>query len=123
MSQSRAMKEAYQWTTVEALEWARKMKCWPSRRFRLEGSLAGNSRLVKWNLATEMQRSYGGTVVELIPEKPERTKTRYESASTGMSKCPKCKETKGKACRTPHGGQRMPHDSRLKLHAKRNKKK
>ena len=119
------MEEAYVWTAADALAWARGLRYWPRRRWRLEGSNAGNSRLIKETQARNMKALYGGTIVELIPAggDTDARLTAYQVASEGMPKCPHCRESKGKACRGPQGGQRMPHSKREKLHAKRNKKK
>lgn len=119
------MEEAYVWDAASALKWARSLKYWPQRRFRLEDSRAGNSRLIKEQQARDMMGKYGGTVVELIPPggDTDARLNAYQVASEDMPKCPHCKESKGRPCRGPQGGQRMPHKKREKLHEKRSKKK
>lgn len=124
MNQNRAMMEAYEWDAAAALKWARGLKNWPRRRFRLEESRAGNSKLLLEKVAKTMQASYGGKVVELIPpgRDPNAKQTVYEVAAEDMPKCPHCRESKSKPCRSPQGGQRMPHSKREKLAEKRSKK-
>ena len=60
-----------QWTPDQALVWAKKcwidQARWPSRRFRVEGGRAGNSRLLGKSAAENACALYGGIVVELIP--------------------------------------------------------
>lgn len=61
----RAMHEATM-TKEQALEWARKQIEWPARRFRVEGTKAGPSRLVHRDTAQKIVHQYGGKMVELI---------------------------------------------------------
>lgn len=125
MNQSRAMEEAYAWTAADALAWAKGLKSWPRRRWRLEGSRAGNSRLLRETQAINMQQLYGGERIELIPAAGdgEAKKNRFQVAAEDMPKCPHCKESKGKPCRRPDGGQRMPHHKREKLESKKKAKR
>ena len=59
-----------QFTKDEALAWAedyyRERKNWPRRRWRVEGSAAGNSRLLTEKQALRTKKVHGGEVVELI---------------------------------------------------------
>lgn len=60
-----------QMTQAQAIAWAHgqreKSGRWPSRRFRVEKSRGGNSRLLGATAARNTQKKYGGKVVELIP--------------------------------------------------------
>ncbi len=54
-----------------ALDWAerhyRARGRWPTRRFRVEVSLVGNSLLMRAGEAGDVQKKYGGEIIELIP--------------------------------------------------------
>lgn len=59
-----------QFSKDEALAWAeeyyRERHSWPRRRWRVEGSQAGNSQLLTEKQALQAQKKHGGEVVELI---------------------------------------------------------
>lgn len=69
--QFQAAREA-QLTKDEALAWAeayyREHKKWPKRRWRVEGSPAGNSGLLTRGKAIRTQALHGGEIVEVICE-------------------------------------------------------
>lgn len=56
---------------------------WPSKRYRVDGTPFGNSRLLRRGLAETTQRSYGGHVRELIPP-------RAKAVAPGVNKCARC---------------------------------
>ncbi len=60
------------WTDTEAIAWAekyyRKYRQWPTRRWRLEGTPGGNSRLLTYRVALKQKAKYGGSLCELIPD-------------------------------------------------------
>ena len=98
---------------------------WPVRRFRVEGTWSGNSRLLCKLSAQRTLGMYGGTLVELIPS---RTQYRTDRGITRLSKhdrdadllelkaCPKCNAMAGRACVEKAGAKkRKPHVMRLKL--------
>lgn len=90
------------WTAEQALAWARTKKRWPARRFRVEGSHAGNSRLLPKKLAVATRSKYGGVLVELIPLPTiagEPKKTLNQSRVDGMPACPRCGAAVGWPCR------------------------
>ena len=111
---SRAMEEAYIWDADAALKWASGLRHWPSRRFRVEGSRAGNSKLVCERDAIGMRIQYGGEVVELVPSaRALARKSVYEVAAEDLGECPRCKAPDGKPCTWPTGGApRYPHAKR-----------
>ncbi len=82
-----AMREA-QWTKAEAVKWARGLRHWPSRRYRVEGSRAGPSRLVSNYIAQTLVSEYGGKIVEILGH------AGYEMARNLKS----CKFCKARAC-------------------------
>jgi hypothetical protein len=116
------MEEAYIWDAKKALAWARSKKHWPKRRWRLEGSRAGNSRLLRETQAINMKSLYGGTIVELIPAGKGGRKTRFEVAAEDMPRCPYCKQRKNRPCKASDGSPRMPHAKREQLAEKKRKK-
>ena len=64
----RAIRDTFEslWTERVALDWARDQGAWPVRRFRLERSRVGNSRLLRKVDADRLRGRYGGQVVEVI---------------------------------------------------------
>ena len=93
------------WTREEAIAWAKNLRGWPSRRYRLERSRAGSSRLVtKWD-ALNLKSLYGGEVMELIPS------AAYHLAKS-LKKCPTCKARARRPCKTSAGAKRRPHKNR-----------
>lgn len=98
---------------------------WPWRRYRVEGTAAGNSKLLIDMAAENACRKYGGTIVELIPTRArylaDRGLTGRYSRADAMAEdlpaCPKCQAAAGHACTLPTGQKRVPHSNRTKLHA------
>jgi hypothetical protein len=98
---------------------------WPSRRFRVEGSRAGNSYLLTKKRAESMQRQMGGVVVELIHERPKEAKaprvSKNEERAIGMLACPRCSAEADKPCRSTGGSEAprtivAPHKVRVVAH-------
>ena len=82
------------------------------RKYRLEGSRAGNSRFLYLPTAERMKRAYGGTIVDHRPAKPPA----YLVESTKLPDCPSCGAHKGRPCKFVGSGKsRRPHASRKKL--------
>lgn len=117
---SRQLQEST-WTKEEALAWARKVRAsgrsWPGWRFRVEGSRAGNSRLLGKKAAEQTQAKYGGVLVEVIPTptaagEPKRTVN--QSLADELGACPSCQAPARHPCLTPKGKSRKPHGSRIK---------
>ena len=82
-----------------------------SRRFRVEGSVVGASRLLNLRRAEESQAKYGGQVVELV------TKNAFLTAQAARDHLPSCRRTScgakaGEPCRGKNG-LRGPHAVRL----------
>ena len=90
----------------EAREHARSIGRW--RRWRLEGTAAGNSRFVGRATAERLQRRYGGKVVHY---QPPRREPKVEAAARELGECPRCKASPGQPCRS-FSGRRMPHAGR-----------
>ena len=88
--QTRAMEEAFTWTARTATTWAKSLRSWPKRRFRVEGSSAGNSRLLDEYRAQRTKDMYGGEIVELIP-------------SSGMRRCGYCRAKRHAPCQSSTG--------------------
>lgn len=105
----------------EAVAWAqaryKKTGNWPSKRFRVEGSRAGSSKLLTRVEAEVTSKQYGGTVVELIPAKGESLGTMAEAAAQGLPECPQCGAQANRSCRrgTERGAPRTPHAARLRM--------
>lgn len=111
----RATEEAM-WTREQAAEWAAKQSKWPlMRRFRLEGSRAGNSRLVTKIHGDSLKSQYGGTLVELLDPPPPR-RSKREEAADGLPACRWCRVLANEPCKTTTDGAkgRMPHSIRLR---------
>lgn len=112
----RAMLESM-WTAEEATAWDAGLKRPTTRRYRLEGSRAGNSRLVSLKSAEKLKAEFGGEVVELIPPRSTRPRIkRLDWAATGFDWCPVCGAAENTACVTTEKGRRR------KPHAKRPRK-
>ena len=82
------------------------------RRFRVEGTRAGNSYLLTKTSAIETRARHGGKIAEVIPftSLPER------QAAT-LPACPRCKVEKGKPCVSSSKKVRAPHQARWELDA------
>jgi hypothetical protein len=72
-------------------------KRWTGRRFRVEGTGAGNSFLMGKKRAEATQRKYGGRVVDAIGIKPKGTSKREEQAAA-LPACPTCGAAAGLPC-------------------------
>jgi hypothetical protein len=85
---------------------------WPNRkRWRVEGSRGGNSRLLMHHTAQAARAKYGGAVVEVIPFKPLA-----ERQAAGMPTCPRCKAEAGKPCTSKSDAITKPHLVRWESH-------
>lgn len=109
------------WTKEEALAWARKVKAsgrsWPGRRFRVDNSRAGTSRLLGRKAAEKTQAKYGGRLVEMIPTPTaagEPKHTVNQALAESLGPCPSCQAKPRHPCLTPKGKSRKPHESRTK---------
>jgi len=90
---------------------------WPRRRWRVEGTAAGNSKLLTEERAIAVQRRTGGTVVLIIPTPTElglAPMTVNTSLAIGLPTCAVCQQKPGEPCRTPKGKSRPPHEERVK---------
>ena len=78
---------------------------WPMRkRWRVEGSAGGNSRMLMKHTANRAANRYGGRVVEVIPFTPIQ-----ERQAANMPACPRCKAKAGKPCKTAKKTIAKPH--------------
>lgn len=77
----------------------------PWRRWRVEGSSAGTSKIMGKATAERVASKYGGTVVDL---KPPVVKAPKHSERP----CPKCNAKIGKACKNASGGKVSAHAAR-----------
>jgi hypothetical protein len=78
---------------------------WPNRkRWRVEGSRAGNSRLLMNHTAVATCARYGGKVVEVIPMIPLA-----ERQAAKMPTCPRCEAPAGKPCKSRNAKVVKPH--------------
>jgi hypothetical protein len=93
--------EESQWSQAKAVEWAKGLRHWPARRFRVEKSRAGNSRLVSLRVAHEMKDKYGGEIVELIEHAAIQL-------GRSMKKCKQCDAKAGARRRTMQVGRWQP---------------
>ncbi len=75
------------------------------RKFRVEGTLAGNSRFLYKPTAERIQRRVGGTIVDYRPAPP-----RKRLPAIGI--CAKCNAQDGQPCKTTFGKKRKPHKGR-----------
>lgn len=111
---NRAGEEAYHWDGDAAMQWASEQRTWPTRRYRVEGSRAGNSRLVTFGTAVNLQKAYGGEIVELIEKRGTKEDTkRCDSRHLELGDCPVCFRPAGQPCERPSGERRAPHTARL----------
>jgi len=100
-----------QWTEEEAQAWASSLKRATSRRFRLEGSLAGNSRLVSETQVHQLKTRFGGEIVELILRREPRLSKRRQAA-IGLGVCPHCHALSDAPCLRPDQTVCAPHAKR-----------
>jgi len=78
---------------------------WPNRkRWRVEGSRGGNSRMLMKDTATAACARYGGKVVEVIPSIPLA-----ERQAAKMPACPRCEAVAGKPCQSRNAKVVKPH--------------
>ena len=104
-----AMMEAT-WDRTEAIRWARTLNRWPRRRFRLQESRVGPSRLVSKEKADRLRERYGGYVAEVIPPPVrKRFPNQFDALGALMAECPHCGVEEGLACRAPRGAKARPH--------------
>jgi hypothetical protein len=108
------------WTKEQALAFAVQYLDakgrWPARRFRIERSRAGNSRLLNRESAERDAARYGGDAVELIPTLAASgvlRPTAHEQAAEGLPECSKCQAEADAACVNPKGRQRTVHRERV----------
>lgn len=104
---------------AEAVQKFRKSGAWPRKRFRVEGSAAGNSMLLSKIEARRTQSRYGGEIVELLPEMPSLDRL-HQDAAAGLPPCPKCHAAADHPC-VKAGGRRstyqkptLPHRARVR---------
>lgn len=109
-------------TPDECREMAKETK---SRKYRLEGSAGGNSRLVGKTTALRLRMKYGGEIVNYRPA-PLAPPLELDAAARELPPCPVCGVGEKMACREgrPLEGwpkdprqRRRPHAARLKLQA------
>lgn len=74
------------------------------KRWRLEGTRAGNSRLLMLETANLSRARYGGKVVEVIPFTPLAVRQ-----AAKLPECPHCKAEKAKPCKSSNGKIVTPH--------------
>jgi hypothetical protein len=105
---SRAMQESMM-TKDEVQAWANETLAttgrWPGRRWRVEGSRGGTSRLVTNAKAKVLVAQHGGVIVEMVGKRPKDTKPRISKnadRAIGMVKCPlvKCGAEEDQVCRS-----------------------
>ena len=109
----RAMREST-FSRAQVLKYAQIVGPSFKARWRLEGSAAGNSKLVTLAAARKLQDRYGGTIVEMLP--PGWIKTRVDvQRAAGLPYCPMCRVDPDAACRDRLGNLRPPHDARIAL--------
>jgi hypothetical protein len=74
------------WSHDDCMNWAESVyaetRRWPVRRYRVEGTPAGNSSLMPEPQARRTQRKYGGRVVEVIPSRKAFISRGQNSAAT-----------------------------------------
>lgn len=101
------------WSTADAVAWADDLGRWPRRRYRVEGSRCGPSRLVRHRVAVKLQRQYGGTVVEVIPPYRTRERQKWQEVYDGLPVCPRpwCAAKPGEPCKD----RLKPHVLRARL--------
>lgn len=119
------------WTREQAIEWAEgrfdRSRTWTSRRFRVEESPAGKSSLLSRYGAEKAKVSYGGRIVEVIPDRlaylEEFQGIRFDRApkrtvARGLPACQvsSCLAKEGEPC-VRDGQTRWPHKKRAPLPA------
>ncbi len=82
------------------------------RRFRVEGTQLGNSRLLTRPKAMDTRTCYGGRIVEVIIFRPL-----YERQAAKLKACPHCEVAAGKPCKSNQGNVVTPHAKRWELEA------
>lgn len=80
------------------------------RRYRLEGTAAGNSRMVTKALAERLRIRYGGGIVQIFEMRPL-----VERQALGLIVCPVCEATAGEPCVSKLGNLRKPHAVRWEV--------
>jgi hypothetical protein len=85
-----------------------------ARKFRVEGTPVGNSRLLCLPTAKRVQTKLGGKIVNYRP-RPELPPLERAAKEAGLPPCPLCGAAPGTACRTVgwRGARRRPHAIRL----------
>jgi hypothetical protein len=85
-----------------------------ARKFRVEGTPVGNSRLLCLPTAERLQAKHGGEIVNYRP-RPELPPLEQAAKEASLPPCPLCGAAPGTACRTVgwRGGRRRPHAVRL----------
>lgn len=81
----------------------------PAKRYRVEGSDAGNSYILDLEDAQRTRQKYGGTIVELV------SSTAFHGATAKFIKnaCEECDAERGKPCLDNLGNITAPHDVRM----------
>jgi hypothetical protein len=89
-----------------------------ARKFRLEGTPAGNSRLLYLATAQRLQVRFGGRIVNYRP-RPELAPLEEAAKDAGLPSCPLCGAAPAAACRQVgpriRRRRRRPHAARLAL--------
>ena len=80
------------------------------RRFQVEGTAIGNSRLLRRCDAVASQSAHGGAIVEVLPLLSAAVRH-----ATPMPACPVCEVEAGKPCKSSTGKQRVPHPKRWRV--------
>ena len=81
------------------------------RRWRVEGTHAGNSRLLTELKAKDTRAKYGGAVHEVIPFTPIEVRQAKD-----LPACPYCEAAKGEPCQSSEGNTVAPHAKRWEVH-------
>jgi hypothetical protein len=116
-----------QMTRAEAIEWAEKRFAraghWPTRRYRVQDSRAGTSKLLSKTEAHGTMTRYGGKIVELVPSRvdylAEFKGVRLDpypmlTSARDLPECPTCKAPTGTPCKRGDGEPMWPHVRRIK---------
>lgn len=80
------------------------------RRWRIEGTRVGHSRLLTHEKAKETRARYGGRAHQIIPFTPLA-----ERQAAKLKACPHCGAYAGKPCKSKHGNVVTPHRARWEL--------
>jgi hypothetical protein len=87
-----------------------------ARKFRLEGTPGGNSRLLCLTTAQRLQQKLGGRIINYRP-RPDLPPLEQAAKDAALPPCPLCGATPGTACRRVGwrgpGARRRPHAVRL----------